>query len=249
MLIDYLDDQLTSEDRKTVEAELNTNAECQELYNQLKGVIGTLDSMQQIEPSTKGIEVFQKNLQLEINKKPKQKVVRLWPSIYKVAAAVALVVAGGGIGYWINNQQQHQDELRAMKEEIERTKQLVIDRLNDPYSASQRILAVKAAYNVEQADDQIVDALITVMNTDANSNVRISALQALGKFYHEEKIKNALISSLTIQTDPTVQIALIQLLVQQKEKGAIKPLEEMIENEDVTQVVKDEAHTGLFKIS
>jgi hypothetical protein len=38
-------------------------------------------------------------------------------------------------------------------------------------------------------------------------------------------------------------------LVQQKEKGAIKPLEEMIEDEAVIQVVKDEAHTGLFKLS
>jgi hypothetical protein len=211
--------------------------------------MGVLDSAQQLEPSQKGNEVFQKNLQGEIVNQSNKKIINIWPAVYKVAAAVALVIVGGGIGYWINSQQQQRDELKAMKEEIEKTKQLVIERLNDPYSASQRMLAVKAAYDVEEADDQVVDALISVMNNDANSNVRISALQALGKFYQEEKIKQALIASLTVQTDPAVQIALIQLLVQQKEKGAIKPLEEMIEDEAVIQVVKDEAHTGLFKLS
>jgi hypothetical protein len=46
-----------------------------------------------------------------------------------------------------------------------------------------------------------------------------------------------------------VQIALIQLMVQMKEKDAVKGLENIIEDSETMKAVKDEAYTGLLKLS
>jgi HEAT repeat protein len=87
------------------------------------------------------------------------------------------------------------------------------------------------------------------MNEDPNSNVRLAAMDALGKFSNEATVRTALIQSLSTQKDPIVQIALIQLLVKMKEKGVVKQLEQMTKDASTMKAVKDEAYSGILKLS
>ena len=102
---------------------------------------------------------------------------------------------------------------------------------------------------MEKADDQIVLALTKTMNEDPNTNVRLVALEALGKFHQQDYIRKALIASLATQKDPIVQIALIRLMVQIKEKEAMKELQRITNDEESLPAVKDEAHAGILKLS
>jgi HEAT repeat protein len=136
-----------------------------------------------------------------------------------------------------------------VRKEIEATRKLVFNLLQNDLSPSQRIMGVKAAYEAEQKDDAIVNALIKVMNEDPNVNVRLSAMEALSKFSNEIIVRKALIESLHKQTDPVMQIALIQVLVQLKEKEAVQSLKEIIESEVVPESVKDEAYGGIIKLN
>lgn len=249
MIIDYIDGKLNTIDRQSVERQLMQNADAYRVYEQLKEVIGLMDRSEQLIPSSNLGKNFQKALAEEA--KPK-KVVLMHTAWYRAAAAVALLIVGGGIGYFISTQMTREKEMLALKKEMEITRQLVLSQLSDDQSASMRLTGVKAAYESvagNKPDDAIVDALIVTMNGDDNSNVRLAAIEALSHFVHEPKVKSALIGSLTSQTDPIVQITLIQLMVQLKELEAIKSLQQIIDREESLPAVKDEAHAGIFKLS
>lgn len=252
MIIDYIDGKLNDTDRQAIEQELVKNANAYKLYEQLKEVMRVMDKSPKMEPSPKLRQRFDAMLQTEIEQEQKSKTVFFAPAWYRVAAAVAVLVVGGGVGYWISQQNQQRSELAELQKEMEETRRLVLAQMNNDQSASQRMLGVMAAYESIQTnkpDDEIVDALVTTMNTDGNSNVRLAAIEALSKFTEEEKVRKALVQSLSVQNDPVVQIALIQLLVQMKEKEALKSLKQIIEDEQVLPAVKDEAHAGIFKLS
>ena len=93
------------------------------------------------------------------------------------------------------------------------------------------------------------NALIQAMNEDQNTNVRIAALEALGKFHNQPHVRKALIASLRTQKDPLVQIALIRLMVEMKEKGITKNLKRISTDEETLPAVKDEAQAGILRLS
>ena len=54
---------------------------------------------------------------------------------------------------------------------------------------------------------------------------------------------------MSTQKDPVVQIALIQMLVKLKENGVVNQLEKLTKDGSVMKAVKDEAYTGILKLS
>jgi hypothetical protein len=249
LIIDYIDGRLNQVDKQIIEKELTSNAEAFKRYEEYKEILQMMDRPSRIDPNEELKVRFEQALQEEIKAKEKTRTVFFAPILYRVAAAVALVMVAGYAGYWISQNQKKQDDLMALQKEVELTKQLVMSRLDNEQSATQRILGVMTANEADHADDEIVSVLIRTMNADPNSNVRIAAVEALGKFHREPNVKAALIKSLGTQTDPVVQIALIQLMVQMKEKGAVESMERITQDEKVLQAVKDEAYAGVLKLS
>jgi len=171
------------------------------------------------------------------------------PTYYRVAAAIALLIVGGGIGFWISKYNDQQHELQALANEMKATKIMMMTLIGNQQSASQRIQGVNVAMTIESADDDVVKALIKRMNEDPNTNVRLAALDALNKFHEEPLVRKALIEGLSNQKDPVVQIALIQLMVKMKEKGIVTDLKRIVDDEETMKAVKDEAYTGLLELS
>lgn len=252
MLIDYIDGKLNEVDKQMIEKELVNNADSFRLYEQLKEVSHAMNNSKELNPSEKLKHNFDQFLKGEVETQVKTKTVFFQPTWYQMAAAVALLVVGGSIGYFISSQRQHNEELAALRNEIALTRQQMMDQLGNSQSPSQRMLGVKAAYeSVEKnsPNDEIIRVLVARMNEDVNSNVRLAAIDALSKFREEEKVKTVLIQSLAVQKDPVVQIALIQLLVEVKDKDAVKSFQKIIDDETSLPAVKDEAHVGIFKLS
>jgi len=125
----------------------------------------------------------------------------------------------------------------------------MLSMLENQQSASQRVMGATVAYELPKADDEIVNVLSKTLNEDSNTNVRLAALEALGKFYQQDHVRKILVTSLTTQKDPVVQIALIRLLVQMKEKQIVNELQKITHDGQVMKAVKDEAHSGILKLS
>ena len=250
MLIDYIDGKLNETDKAIVDRELAQNKDVNQLYEQLREVMNAMEKSERLEPGTRLRDSFNKLLQEEITKQRSSRTIsRFQPIIYRMAAGIVLVMAGIGIGYWINKNQQREKELLALKKEVQATKQMMLVMMDNQQSASQRIQGVNVALRIEKADDEVVKALSKMMNEDPNTNVRLAALDALSKFRTEPQVRKELIQALSIQKDPVVQIALIQLMVRMKEKGAAKDLERIIDDNETMKAVKDEAYSGLLKLS
>jgi hypothetical protein len=248
-IIDYLDGQLSETEKAEVERELVSNDEFRKLHNQLSEVMQVMRNVPVLEPSGKLKVAFVRALQSEIAAQTKTKTIFFSPVVYRIAAGFVLLMVGLSIGYWINKDQVQERELAALKEQVESNRRLMMAMLENQQSASQRLVGVSVAYELEQADDEIVKVLVKTMNEDINSNVRLAALEALGKFSNEAQVRESLIQSLRIQKDPVVQIALIQLLVTMKEKGVVKQLEQMTKDARTMKAVKDEAYAGILKLS
>jgi hypothetical protein len=253
LLIDYIDNKLNTVDRHNVEQELVRNPDAYKLYEELKEVMHVMDRSARLEPTTKLKSGFEDLLRAEIAAERKTKTVFFQPAFYRVAAAVALLIMGAGIGYWINEKNDEriariEDQMRKQEEIMMATRNMMA-MLDNSQSASQRIQGVNVAMGIEKADDEVVKALVKLMNEDPNSNVRLAALEALSKFMDEAQVRKEILGSLGKQKDPVVQIALIQLLVRMKEKGVVNDLQKIVDDEGTIQAVKDEAYTGIMKLS
>jgi anti-sigma factor RsiW len=248
-LIDYIDGKLNDTERKLIEQELMQNAEVFSLYEQLKEVMQLMSSSSSLEPSLKMRSSFNDLLQQEMKDTQKTKVIFFRPVFYRVAAAIALLIVGVSLGFWISKYERQQDEIAVYKKQLEESKQMMMAMLENQQSASQRVLGATVAFKMENPDQEIMTALVTAMNQDPNTNVRLAALDALGKFCQEPLVRKALIESLSTQKDPVVQIALIRLLVEMKEKSTIGELQRITTDEKMIKEVKDEAHAGLLRLS
>jgi anti-sigma factor RsiW len=251
LLIDFIDGRLTEPERKEVK-ELLANDNVRVLYEQLKQVTTAMDRSSQINPTDRLQRSFRQMLREEIaeQRAPKQKQVFFAPTVLRAAAAILLVAVGVVIGNYVNEHNNQKREIERIAAENLRLKNEMLAMMGDQTSASQRMKGVNnVALTYERADDEVVSALVKTMNEDKNTNVRLAALDALSKFHQEPNVRKALIASLAKQNDPIVQIALIQLMVKMKEKGVLKDLNRIIEDNNAIKPVKDEAYSGILKLS
>ena len=253
LIIDFIDNKLNSVDKQKIEKELWSNPQAFKRYEELKELLKLMDRSARLEPSEKLKMNFRAMLNEEIAAEEKRKTIWFRPTIYKVAAAVTLLVLGAGIGFFISNQNDQrlaliEAQMKAQEAQLAITQELLA-KLNNPQSASQRMQGIKVVYKMAETNDEVVDVLVKTMNEDPSSNVRIAALEALSHFIEEDQVKRALLKSLNQQKDPVVQISLIQLLVKIKEKSVVNDLQKMVDDEGTMQAVKDAAYSGIMKLS
>ena len=249
LLIDYIDGVLSPADRLIVEKEIAENESAKILYQQLSEVMTAMDKSDSIDPGQNLRNSFNRLLEAEIEKQKPSKTIFFQPAFYRIAASLLIIVTAIGVANLVYKNHQQQLALDQVKIEMATTKQLMMAMIDNQQSASQRLQGVNVAMKIERADNDVVEALMKRMNEDPNTNVRLAALEALSKFHEEPAVRKLLIKSLSEQKDPVVQIALIQLMVRMKEKDAVKKLEQIIDDNGTMNAVKDEAYSGILKLS
>jgi hypothetical protein len=166
------------------------------------------------------------------------------PWYFAIAASVSLLITGVAIGFMMG-MRGNESELIALRQDISEIKAIsVINRLNAE-SASERILATFEAGSFDNANRETISALINAMTLDENVNVRIAAADALFRYGNQEMVRNGYILALQTEKDPNLQIRLINMLVNLQEKRALPGLQEMMENREYLQVVRETAAHGV----
>jgi len=256
LIIDYIDNRLNTADRQLVEQEISENPSSRRLYEELREVIDAMEHSQTLEPSTKLRADFENILRSESGGVQRGNTIFFRPSFYRAAAAIALLILGAGAGFWISKYNDQQEalaklehEMQVTRKQLDDTKQLMLGMLDNEMSASQRIRGVNVSLEFEKADDDIVRALFNTLQNDPNTNVRLAALDALARFKSDTEVRTRLVRSLSTQKDPMVQIKLIQLLVEMKEGGVVDGLKKIVDDEGAMKAVKDEAYSGILKLS
>ncbi|MDO6390862.1 HEAT repeat domain-containing protein [Pontibacter sp. BT731] len=169
-------------------------------------------------------------------------ILQEYATYWRVAAGIIFILGAFWLGRSYNQgiAPAQDAEIAALREEVEEMKLA----MTTGASASERIQLVSQEFDTEQPDE-IIQVLITTMNQDPNVNVRVAASEALYKFSHKKVVRQALAESLKLQTDPIMQLTLIDMLVNIKEKEAVGELEEMANRKDLLPIVKSKAAEGL----
>ena len=196
---------------------------------------------------------FNHDLALMLDPPTRGPVQRLGTWLLRIAAGLALLIIGFGAGWLFQAKSQNGAALSAFdgKEagQVEEMKKvLAFEQMNNT-SASERIQAVNHSYNIPDVDRDITQLLINTLNFDPNVNVRLAACQALTHFAGETEVKEAMIQSLAIQTDPNIQISLIEALVAIKEKRAVDQFQQLARNQEVLDVVRLKATEGMNRLN
>lgn len=141
-----------------------------------------------------------------------------------------------------------EETARQLISENDQQKQMLFASLGNMESPSTRIAAAMKAYRMSEADKDIVDALVTTMHEDPSTNVRLAALEALSRFHRETYVKKKLIASLKKQKDPMVQIELIHVLTEMKQKTILNDLQKMVQDVNTNDAVKERAYSSILTL-
>lgn len=254
-LPEYLENSLSNQDLKMVEIHLSNCKSCVDELDKLKMIEEMLSQVNEAEPPKQlqfsiqqMIEDEKKSIQLSLKDRIDRKHISL-SIVLKVAAGLLLLITGGFIGYNIKSIGNSSDEVLGMKQEMVEMKNLVILSLIKQESASERIKAVSYIKEISQPDPKLIETLFNTLNTDRNVNVRLAAAQALSKYQDNQEISGGIVKSLETQTEPLVQIMLINLAVQSGNSDAAPELTKLLQRSDLMDEVKVYAKKGIQSLT
>ena len=257
LLIDFVDKTLNPEETLFVKTHLESCKSCSEEVDRLVILFEEMNKIPKEIPDQLLRQNFETMLKNEKQKvvsaglamaKPELRIRWFYSTFGQIAAGFALLITGIVLGLLISSNHPGLSQTEDLKKEITAMKDMLILTKLDQPSASQRIMAANYLEEMTAPDKKILEALINTMNTDNNSNVRMAAVNALSKFKEQQLVKDALVETLSLQTDPIIQISLINILVEIQDKRAVDKMKELLEKNSTNESVKKLAEKGILTL-
>jgi hypothetical protein len=254
-MIEYLDNILENKKRDEVEKHLEICERCLDEMKDIQQILHAVETTEMEQPDENLRINFYHMLHGEMNKQiTKEKQLQFGGIIgksspfIKLAAGFALLIAGIFIGLIVHSVfSRHGDDTRLteLHTEMQSMKELMMLTMLKEESPSQRIQAVNYTDDIQVPDVKILNALTETLNHDGNINVRLAAAYSLSKYADRQSVRDSLVLSLSQQTEPIIQVVLMNILVEKKESNAIKPIQRIISDDKALKEVKDVAEKGL----
>lgn len=140
------------------------------------------------------------------------------------------------------------EELAHIKKEVSQINEVqhkMILAMLRQESAASRLEAINYSYNLEAADGTLMDALFYTLERDPSVNVRLAALEAVGRFELSPVMRENLVLTLAEQQDPSLQMALITKLIELREVKALPVFTGLINDPGVSENIRDRAEFGI----
>lgn len=255
LLPGYIEESLEVEIEELVSNHLSNCTNCRNELEKIKRIESAInlskeeDVPQLVDFNFKAMlenekRAYKQNLSNKLN----QKHISL-SSLIRVAASILILVTGGFIGYMMHPSGNSPEEVSSLKQEMVEMKNLVIYSLLKQESASERIKAVSYIKEISKPDPKLIETLFNTLNTDRNVNVRLAAAQALAKYKDNKEVAKGIVKSLEVQTEPLVQIMLINLAVETGNSDVAPELNKLLDRTDLRDEVKTYAKKGIKTLS
>jgi predicted anti-sigma-YlaC factor YlaD len=239
LLADYWGQTLRAAEEIELEAHFADCSVCRDESARLQGLWQGLAAVPQDEPDSKIRGRFYEALGAYRQGVESRAASKWWR--WQIAAGFAVLGIGLAAGYALRSPDNTVQQVAQLREEVTGMRQMVALSLLQQQSASERLRGVSFAYRAEPSDTETLSALVTAINNDASVNVRLAAVDALHTFSNSPRARQAVMESLPQQKTPLVQVALIDLLVELKERQATSELRRLASDESVNDGVKQRA--------
>ena len=168
-----------------------------------------------------------------------------------VAASLLLVAAGFFGGHYLNtgDAAHSHEEITAMRTELTNMRQLVVLSMLQQESASERLQGVSWSTREAQADPRILSALVHTLRYDSSVDVRLAALDALGRYGSHPQVRQGLAEALGEKQSPLVQVELIDLLVQMRDRSVVDELRKIERDSGADPAVRQRAGRAISELS
>lgn len=261
--LDFLINELDETEKENVQSHLSSCSSCREELENLSEIWTKLGVLPEEQPSSAlrsrfytMLEAYKENLKQE---KAPSLLTRLYDNwlirwspmrpAFQALTALVLLMGGLTLGYLLNSNGQNTTEVNQLHQELQGMRQTLAVSLLNKTSPSERLKGVSLSYDMKQPDKITLEALLDTLNNDSNVNVRLSAADALYLFYDNPTVKQGIIQSLSNQSSPLVQIALIDVIINMRERRAIEAFKQLIQDEKLNPDVKHRAEQGIQQLN
>jgi len=171
------------------------------------------------------------------------------------AAGIVWAVLFLACGYFIGKHADRgasaevQKQLADLQTELAATRQTVALSMLQQQSASQRLEGVSWSTRLPEPDPKVMGALMHTVRFDNSVDVRLAALDAVGRYADRPEIRRELVDVLQTTQSPMVQVALIDLLVDLHDKNAMPQFRKFQQDPNVNPTVKKRVDWGIQQLN
>lgn len=264
-LPDYLLGAVSPAEKSKIEKHVRTCAACRTEFSTMTRLWSGLGLV----PSEKPGESLRTEFYAELNRRkaeldrqnaPEHRfldrlnalIERLWPRQPAIQFAMALVflLVGYVVGFRIDGGSgvNGNGELVELRNEMQTMQRMVAMTLLKTQSASERLKGVNWTERIDQPDPELVTALFQTLNYDKNVNVRLAAMESLTRLYHREEVRTGLIESLSKQSSPLIQLAMLDVFVEAKDTQVVPTFKQLLADEGLNETVKERVSLRLTEL-
>ncbi len=265
--IDYQDGSLPADESAALRAHLANCPTCQREWSALQEMTRKLDALSVAEPSPRLRENFYAMLethQREADAPSPFALARgridrffaaLLPAQPALQFAFALALLFGGLlagQHYLAPKavvavpdESAKTELAALKAQVNSMGQLVTYSLLQQQSTGDRLQTVLAKMDLKTPDRKVLTDLVGALAFDPSINVRLSAVEALAQHADDSLVRAGVLSVLTRERAPLVQVAMIELLAGARDAAAQPVFEKLSRDEAADKNVRDAARRAL----
>lgn len=260
---EFLTGELDQEKQERVQNHLASCDSCREELENLSAIWTKLGVIPEEQPSGEVrtrfytmLEAYKQGMTQERQPSRLKKVFsdvleHVWPKrpAYQFSMALVFLIVGVATGIFLSTAGQNGEQLAMLQDEVQDMQQTLAISLLDRPSANERLQGVSLSSRMDKPNSKTLEALLYTLDKDKNVNVRLAAVDALYLFYDSPGVKEGLLRSLENQSSPLVQVALIDLIVNMRERQAVDALRLLVEDEMLNPDVKQYAERGLQQLS
>ena len=139
-------------------------------------------------------------------------------------------------------------EIAELRSALSETRQMVALSLMQQQSASDRLRGVNWSYQLQQPGMEMLNKMVDTMLHDSSVNVRLATVDALRQFGDKPIVRHGVVEALGRPESPIVQIALIDLAVDLRERDSIGALQHLTQDQTVNGTVRERAQKALMQL-
>ncbi len=175
-------------------------------------------------------------------------LTKFWPRnpVWQVGIALACLLVGILAGVATP---RRDNEIAKLHDEISSTRAIVALSLLQQQSATERLRGVNYTDRMKTMEPEVVSALVEAVSRDPNVNVRLAAIDALGKAAAYPGVLQSLIRALPRQDSPMVQAAIVDYLADAHDRQAVGTLRQLASQPDLNPAVLQRTNFALQQLS